>query len=585
MRRRMTLRRLAMLFVIFVIAYPLNFTRVKGAREAGPLDGERGRAKLTPSPLRAAIRRQAWNPLPTPFVGLNLTLVPPPAPGFTQKVAKLNPTDFEATALNKASIKTVPFTADELQKVGGKRIVQCSDGKSLCVFVPRHSSNPAVKLVPQLVPVEEYAKKLTVVEQFLNGLGYSLRTGPQDLGPVMRLRKKKLSAPPEERAGKKTFLEDPKIHERAGEARARAGINERANGAKGALLGDGQKKVAAPARRYDVGDGAGGACECQKCGSEATSLDGDVHLNPVDSSGKPIVATAGSFHFVTGNSCGEVTAQNGCKYADCLYDGALSGHWDGFGFKYPESQMNEWFGATFSGVMNSSECGANGSLNIRNEEKLAQDLNVFGITIPVLEGDVAAAYQTGKPLKTEHHLSFLGQDVESFGFDQNIPGPGAVIPVGPVPFTITSNLEIKLTVGDPQFDFIDPSLATCNSNQAGQVRVDSGTNFFCAISLNAGVDFVVLKGGIEGNLVLADDYFGVGLDSQISPSKDEVRVASNVQYRMRHLYGSLSLYVEVDLLFASKRFEVQLVDLGSGFGTNGETKVAQLASKTFKAVN
>jgi hypothetical protein len=516
-------------------------------------------------------------------------LNPPPivspvssGPALDQKVAKLTYGDFEPTVPHKAPLKTVPFTADELRNVGGNRIVPCPNG-GICVLVFRHSTNPAVKIVPQPVPIEQYAAQLTLYEKFLNGLGYSLRTSAHDLGPIMRLRRKKPTPPTSNEQATKKVIFDPTIRERSGEMRINREAVEPPLAVSQQVERAGQRTTMVPLPRRGIGSSPVGYCECLACAPEQKSLNGDVILNAVDRNGNPVNAggPGGSIKVSAGNSCGDVSAKHSCPLASCLYDGALSGHWSGISFCYPQTQGNDWFGTNFCAEMSSSECGSKGNLNVRNSESAHQVLTIFGITIPVLEGDVTAAYENGVEVP-DHHLAFFGQEMQSLSLDENIPGPGAIIPVGPVPFTVTTKLEIKLSVGKPHFNFTDPSPSACNQN--GLVGVATGIDFYSSISLDAGIDLLVVKAGVEGQLVLANDSFGIGIDSDIRPAADEVRVTPNLQYRLQHLYGSLSLYAEVDLLVTSKRFEIPLVELDSGFGTKGVTIKEPIATKTFKAV-
>jgi hypothetical protein len=259
----------------------------------------------------------------------------------------------------------------------------------------------------------------------------------------------------------------------------------------------------------------------------------------------------------------------------------VSGFWKGISFCYPENQGNDWFGTSFCAEMGSSECGTHGDLDVTNDLLVHNHLTIFGIDIPLLEGDAQIHLQSGK-VTTDHYLSFLGQNIEPLNIDQTIFGPGAVIPIGPVPLTITSQLALKFSVNEPKPNFVPIVVNDCKTQ--GVVGISRDVSMSAVIDLEAAVDALVAKAGIDGKLIPADDGFGLGIDSKIQPAANAIRVTPNLHYHLKHLAGSLNLFVEVDLLIATKRFEVTLVDLGNGFGTNGQEVIEPLDTKTFRAV-
>jgi hypothetical protein len=184
----------------------------------------------------------------------------------------------------------------------------------------------------------------------------------------------------------------------------------------------------------------------------------------------------------------------------------------------------------------------------------------------------------------ESEFKFLGETVNPIQFVQDIPGPQAIFPIGPVPVTITSALHFEFSAGKPDFTFpgkLNPS----NCNVSDTLNVGVGLHLNSYIKLNAFVDAFVARVGVEGQLILADDYLGVGVQSIITPAKNEVLVKPGLQYRLKHLAGKLFLYAEIDVLVYSKRFEVQIFDFDSGLGTNGETVTEPFTQKSFGAID
>ena len=57
-----------------------------------------------------------------------------------------------------------------------------------------------------------------------------------------------------------------------------------------------------------------------------------------------------------------------------------------------------------------------------------------------------------------------------------------------------------------------------------------------------------------------------------------------MKYRLDHLHGHIYLFVEVDLLVTTKRWEIEILNLDSGLGTHGLTETAPFTTETYRAV-
>jgi hypothetical protein len=282
-----------------------------------------------------------------------------------------------------------------------------------------------------------------------------------------------------------------------------------------------------------------------------------------------------------GHFCGEKSPL--CTPSKCLYDGYLAGQWNGLSKCISATDANDWFDASLCLDISSSSCGANKKLNYRNGGSLHSELKIFGFSIPILDLSATASFADGQPSQ-ESEYKFLGETVEPIKFVQDIPGPAAIFPIGPIPVTISSGLHFEFDVGKPDFTF--PSKLNPNAcNESGTLNVGVGLNLNSYIKLDAYVDAFVARVGVEGQLILADDYFGVGIKSLISPAKNEVLITPGLQYRLKHLAGKLFLYAEIDVIVYSKRFEVQIFDLDSGLGTNGQIVTEPFTQKTFGAID
>jgi hypothetical protein len=540
---------------------------------------------------------------------LAVSAIPEPAApkaDLSGKVAKFYPPDF-APITKKGVVTTLLFTPDELRKLGGNRITQVG-GK---FFVTTKKIDPSTRKA-KVVPIEDYVAQLNDYEMFLNKLGYSLRSGPPNLGKILTLVKNRpTSGPGGDRRLEKRFFFDPTIYERTGAVRG-AKIypeNIRINTSQPGVLNSQQLQAArikatAP-REILLPNGSAGSgtrvlkteavCPCITCGSSASPVPPASSLNPIClnglcpskdglscvkcSGGAPTPAINSSTSL--GQFCGEKSKV--CKASKCLYDGYLAGQWTGLSKCISATDGNDWFDASLCLDLSASSCGTNKKLNFRNGGSLHSELKIFGFSIPILDVLAAASYTDGKELK-ESEFKFLGETVQTFKFVQDIPGPAAIFPIGPIPVTISSGLHFEFGAGQPDFTFpsnLNPS--ACNGSETLNVGVGLNLNSF--IKLEAYVDAFVARVGVEGQLTLADDYVGVGIKSLITPANNEVLVTPGLQYRLKHLAGKLFLFAEIDVIVYSKRFEVQIFDFDSGLGTNGQVVTEPFTQKSFGAVD
>ncbi len=530
-------------------------------------------------------------------------------PDLSQKVAQFYAPDFAPTVPNKPPVKNVPFTVEELKKTGGSRITQ-TNGK---FFVVSKNISLLTKQ-PKLVPIEDYVAQLNGYELFLNKLGYSLRTGPPNLGKILTLVKKRPTSLPggSPQAGGKQFFFDPTIYQKNGVVKGlkiypelRTG-DARLNGSKiGATSAQqiqaARLKAVAPREILLPNGSAGsgtrvlkteGMCPCVTCGG--VSAPPAPSTNPIclkglcpSADGLSCVSCGGSKSPTDNSStslgqyCGEKSDK--CKSTKCLYDGYLAGQWTGLSKCVSATDGNDWFDASICIDISSSNCGADKKLNLRNGGSVHSDLKIFGISIPILDMAASASYADGQTAK-ESEFKFLGETVDPISFVQDIPGPRAIFPIGPIPVTVSSKLHFQFDAGKPDFTF--PTKLNPNAcNISDTLNVGVGLNLNSYIALDAYIDAYVARVGMEGQLILVDDYFGVGIKSLISPAKNEVLVEPGLQYRLKHLAGKFLLYAEIDLLVYSKRFEVQIFELDSGLGTKGQIVTEPFTQKSFGAID
>jgi hypothetical protein len=505
---------------------------------------------------------------------------------------------------NRPPAQNKPFTVAELKQMGGKRITQVN-GKDMVIS---KKINPNTK-VNELVPIETYLAQLNGYESFLNKYGFSLRGGGGNLGKILYLNPKQ---PDSMKAGfkdeRKQVLFDPTIYERGGRMRdikmnpADILARNKTAPTSGAIqktptqpvTGDigNQAKLFKQALRRDITlprNSAGqeprvmtidSPCPCATCTKEddkTTSL-GSPRLNPIggnpSSGSSPQQTTTKSAGF----SCG---APGQCTAVSCLYDGYLSGQWTGISSCTNVANGNDWFDVGICLDISSLSCGNTGILNLRNGGSLSANMKIFGASFSLMDVKAIGSYADGKT-NQEKSANIFGQELSGISYNQVIPGPGAVFPIGPVPITVTSKLNIGFSLGNPTFQF-PAKLNGKNCSVSDYLNVGVGANLEAGIDLTAAVDAYVASAGIDAKIILAKDYAGIGIKTTVNPAKNEVMVEPGFQYDLKHLVGYVTLFAEVDLLLYSKRFEVEIFRLDSGLGTNGLV-TEPLDVKKFNAV-
>lgn len=510
---------------------------------------------------------------------------PPGLPDLSKLNQKIPASELVPMENNEPITNRKPFTAAELKQ-------KCGPGKSCAQRVIEVEGKTNVLSKGKRVPIEEYVKQLNQFEAYLNKLGYSLRTGPANLGQIVTLRPRitmpsdfQPMRPKLEMFDPATFDPDRPIKmrrdfERNPAMKLSPANSQRLQAGENYLRGV-MSRPRAPSRFRLPGDSSFGAprliksdlaCPCIQCSEPPAPIRlGEPCLVPVDgppppcaggdggAPGKPSAPSKGV------QSCGVVPKS--CR-AGCLYDGRLSDSWGGINQHYGANEGG-WFGGDFDLFLGSSNCGMNGALNLVNGAQVTQNLYILGFAIPVIEANISTEWNgTFNP---HADLKFFGVDYDpTLSFEKTIPGPSATIPIPPVPFplVISSDFTLKLQ-SSPTHQ--NPELEVFNCNKSGTLSAGYGVNVYAGVRLDAAIDAFVARAGLTTTLVLVDDTFGLSMSSKIMPAQNVIEVAPSLNYRMLHLKGSLFFFVEVDYLFGSKRWDVLLFDYSDGIGTDGQT--------------
>ena len=259
--------------------------------------------------------------------------------------------------------------------------------------------------------------------------------------------------------------------------------------------------------------------------------------------------STGSGSLVTGTQAGS------------FFDGVLHFSKSGIADCVLDVGSNSMFGAQFClkyGTSNDYSPGK--GFNIHNEAGVTTDVTLFGYTFDLVKGTAQVDWKqpvsptSSVPIVRPVEKSTLPQKNET----QHFEGPGATFPVGPIPLTIRTFADAKLSVGKPEEVFSMPAMMK-GSPTVGKVGmiVTAGTDV--SVGMDAAIDAFVLSAGISGKMSLLNNNLNGGITSFIAPAKNELTVEKAYTFDATMLKGSISAFVEVDLIIYSERYSVEIV--------------------------
>jgi hypothetical protein len=539
-------------------------------------------------------------------------LAPPPAKHNVFKTVdlqapqvKLDPLlDFERVSIGPA-ITTVKFTEAELKAVGGSRIVE-QNGKS---FVVKTVSQPwPLPSKSKLIPLDAYVDQLNAYESFLNKLGCTLRQGPLAInknspnanstccGVLYRLKKRRQI---DEQDMRKQIFFDPGIYERGerfrvfqeergrtlvqGKRSSRGRILREIELPRGSASGGVRVldapmscvvphpplKEAPPAPPSDSNSDLANAMlgANKKATDKATTL---THSSS-DSKGTP--------GFNTVNKEGDAEGLKDEYAASCFYepDAYLSASWTGISTCTTATDGNGFFDASLCMERNFNGCKPDNFVSLKNSGALHLDVKLFGIPFTILTATAIATYDSHGPVQQPSKMSdgnnpkvvinLTNEEISPDDLQKEVSfiGPQTIVPVGPVPVTIKTGLYARLGINSPnpesfpgQFPKNFPTYCDSNNNKTGTLKMQLGVNAYAALWASASVDAYVAEAGMRADLILADDTFGMFLDTDFTPQTNSIKVSPKFGYKLNHLSGLVILFVDVDLIAYSKRWEVEL---------------------------
>jgi hypothetical protein len=231
-----------------------------------------------------------------------------------------------------------------------------------------------------------------------------------------------------------------------------------------------------------------------------------------------------------------------------------------------QASDNGWFAAYACSLFSSNnQYTPKTGFLVDDSAALDSKVTLFGMNITLLKGATtvhwqqptganAVAPQLPAPTVTEATTS---SSLDPQSSSQTYEGPRAVIPIGPVPLTISSSLTAGMSIGAKTPVHVTPAI---KKPDAGKDILGVGVAATAGVDVkfDAAVDAVVASAGVEGKLQL----ISLGLDGSITSTIDTGANTGHVDkvYQMtgNALKGTLSAFVEVDLLVYSKRWSVDL---------------------------
>ncbi|MCA1636132.1 MAG: hypothetical protein LC785_16180 [Acidobacteria bacterium] len=322
-------------------------------------------------------------------------------------------------------------------------------------------------------------------------------------------------------------------------------------------------------------------------GKGVGKADDPLHRTPPDKKNPPGITTS--------NDAGVVSGAKDQYAAKCLYekDAYMSASWAGISTCTTASDGNGWFDASLCLEQSFDGCQPGGGLALKNSGALHMDVLLFGIPFNILNATAVANYDStvgAQPFKDPGGndpkvvIGLTGEEVDPKDLQKeiNFLGPQTIVPIGPVPVSIKTGLYARFGLNSPDpvsFPGVFPAgfPLTCDGGkQSGTLKMQLGVNAYASLWASASVDAYVAEAGMRADLILADDTFGMFMDTKVTPATNTVNVAPLFGYKLKHLAGMVVLFVDVDVIVYSKRWEVELFQF-EGFKVEGP----QAGDKTF----
>lgn len=267
-------------------------------------------------------------------------------------------------------------------------------------------------------------------------------------------------------------------------------------------------------------------------------------------------------------SGGDIEIIKGGK-ADHMYDGLLTVNATDIRDCLPTVSKNFLFGAhACLGYGSRNTYAPNNPLRVAENAGVNVGVTLFGFELPLIEGDAsikwtqpvgAGATPGGAPPPT---IEVVNPNTESTLQPEKdteyFKGPEATVPLGPIPLTITSFLEATLSVGGGKETFKVPPLSKPTPGE-GELKMSVGAEASVWGGFDAALDAIIASAGVTGKLSFMNDMLGGSVGSTINPAANDLTVTKAYEFTQEYMKGSVSAFVEIDLLLYTKRWSVEIV--------------------------
>jgi hypothetical protein len=267
-------------------------------------------------------------------------------------------------------------------------------------------------------------------------------------------------------------------------------------------------------------------------------------------------------------SGGDIEIVKGGK-AEHMYDGLLTVNATDIRDCLPTVSENFLFGAhACLGYGSKNTYAPNNPLRIAENAGINVGVTLFGFELPLIDGDatikwtqpVGAGATPGGAGAPE--IAVVNPNTESTLQPEKdteyFKGPEATVPLGPIPLTITSFLEATLSVGGAKDAFKVPPLSKPTPGE-GELKMSVGAEASVWGGFDAALDAIVASAGVTGKLSFMNDMLGGSVGSTINPAANDLTVTKAYEFTQEYMKGSVSAFVEIDLLLYTKRWSVEIV--------------------------
>lgn len=236
------------------------------------------------------------------------------------------------------------------------------------------------------------------------------------------------------------------------------------------------------------------------------------------------------------------------EIADCLFDASSNG----------------FFVVRFClGYATADSYSKPKGFRVVNTAGVVAKVGLFGVDFDLIDGTATNDWKQGTPptagiVLTQPQTSAT---LKPFNDEQKFEGPTGVFLIGPVPLSVRTfaTLTVNAATPKPSFDSIAlvPGL-----DDPGSVGMSVGAGAKATLGFDAAIDTLILRAGVSGRLDLIDGNIAGGIATTIDPFRNFYRIDKTYEVNATALKGTVSAFVEVDLLVYSERYEVDIVSFG-----------------------